>query len=64
MDNPTLAMRIDVWTREAMAKWGDDWSRISRHIERQLAALTRDEQRQIAAETSITLLHTTDGNKQ
>jgi hypothetical protein len=56
MEDVSLALRIDTWTREALATCGCDWSRITEHIERRLAALAPTEKRAVAAETALTLL--------
>jgi ribonucleotide reductase alpha subunit len=55
MENMSLAAWIDAWTREAVARWGDDWPRISEHIQRRMAALAPDERREIERESQMTL---------
>jgi len=60
MEYPSLSARIDTWTREAVAQWGNDWSRISEHIERRLAALAPGERHEIALEATLTLVQTVE----
>jgi hypothetical protein len=60
MEDPSLAAKIDTWTREAFSKWGADWSRISKHIERRMATLDPAEKHHIALEAALTLVHTAE----
>ncbi len=63
MKEPSLAATIDAWTREALAKSGDDWSQISEHIARRMAALPPAEKHAIKIETALTLMQTAETAK-
>lgn len=63
IEHSPLSARIAVWTQEAVARWGDDWPRISAYIERRMIALDPGESRDLAAETALTLLNAEDAVK-
>ena len=52
----SLAQMVAVWSAEAVGTWGEDWARISDHINACYNALPPDEQKRLAAEAEHTLL--------
>jgi hypothetical protein len=52
----SLSQMIAMWSAEAVSRWGDDWPKISDHIASCYKALPQDEQEQLAAEASQTIL--------
>ncbi len=60
MEDVTLAAKVDGWVREAVALWGDDWPRVSAHIERQMALLNRREREKFRQEVRVTLQQVVD----
>ena len=56
-----LSFQIEAWTREAVARWGEDWSAISAYIERRMTALAPEERRRLDAEAALTLASGEDG---
>ena len=62
-ERPPLSARIEAWTREAFETWGDDWSRISAHIERRMSALQMNERRNLSREAELTLVGAEEGAK-
>jgi hypothetical protein len=51
----TLAGLIGRWCEEAIAQGGDDWRRISDHIQSRYAALNEETRGQLEAEAALTL---------
>lgn len=51
----SLAEMMNVWCRDAVAKWGDDWSRINEHIQSCYRALDGHQRAQLEKEAAFTL---------
>lgn len=52
-----LALQIEEWTREAFVLWGDDWPRITGHIQARLAEMGGAERAKLTAEAALTLIN-------
>lgn len=51
----SLAGLVEMWCREAVAIWGDDWPSISAHIDRRYAALDGETRRRLEGEAALVL---------
>lgn len=60
---PQLAYLIQKWCGEALARWGDDWTRIAEYIQINFDALSSEEQSRLTNETTLTLLDPLPTNK-
>ncbi len=53
---PQLALLIQKWCGEALARWGDDWTRIAEYIQIEFTALSDEERSRLTDEATLTLL--------
>lgn len=58
-----LSSQIEAWTREAVERWGHDWTRISAYLERRMILLTPAQRRPLEYEAALTLANGEDGVK-
>lgn len=52
---PSLAGLIGMWCQEAVALWGNDWGRISRHIQIRMDELDGQTRAGLEEEAAVTL---------
>jgi len=53
--NPTLALQIETWTREALMRWGDDWERVASYVSMRFTEADEANRAELTSEAELTL---------